>query len=130
MRSKLSDKIERGRVRGSHLGSDSSYGPYGLFQVTGPCGAMLTIMASAGDFIVQFEHVSVSVKNRNPNWDEMCWVKDQFWNEDECVMQLHPPKSEYVNNHRFCLHLWRPLKAEIPRPPAEAVGDAKLGTLT
>jgi len=130
MRSKLSDKIESGRVRNGRLGTDGSYGPYGLFQVTGPCGAKLTIIASAGDFVIPWEHVSVSVKNRNPNWDEMCWVKDQFWNDGECVMQLHVPSSDHVNNHSHCLHLWRPLKGEIPRPPASAVGDAKLGTLT
>jgi hypothetical protein len=130
MRSKPSNKIESGRIRDGHLGSDPSLGPYGIFRVMGPCGAVLVIMASAGDFIVPWEHVSVSIRHRNPNWDEMSWVKEQFWNDDECVMQLHVPSSDHVNNHAYCLHLWRPLNGEIPRPPTEAVGDAKLGTLT
>lgn len=35
--------------------------------------------------------------------------------------QLHPAKSEYVNIHPYCLHLWRPLEREIPMPPVEFV---------
>ena len=59
----------------------------------------------------------------------MCYVKGLFWEDHECVMQLHPPKSDYVNNHPYCLHMWRPLDVEIPRPDAFMVGDAKIGTL-
>lgn len=68
-----------------------------------------------------WEHVSVSPGNpkRNtcPTWDEMCAIKDMFFDEEEAVMQLHPPKSEYVNRHPNCLHLWRPTATSIPRPP-------------
>lgn len=67
-----------------------------------------------------WEHVSVCVeqgnKQKTPTWKEMCFVKDQFWSEDECVMQLHPPKQDYVNIHEHVLHLWRPTDAEIPQP--------------
>ncbi|WP_456797599.1 DUF7694 domain-containing protein [Bradyrhizobium sp. USDA 4473] len=59
---------------------------------------------------------------RCPNWEEMCFVKDLFWNEEECVMQLHPPHSQYVNNSRYCLHLWKPTHRDIPMPPASFVG--------
>lgn len=69
-----------------------------------------------------WEHVSVSTPKRCPTWEEMCWVKDLFWGEEESVMQLHPPRSEWVDNHPYCLHLWRPLDAEIPRPPQALVG--------
>lgn len=44
-----------------------------------------------------WEHVSVSLNNRCPTWEEMCMVKDIFWGEDECVIQFHPPKS--ANQH-------------------------------
>jgi hypothetical protein len=44
-------------------------------------------------------------------------------------MQLHPPRSEWVSNAEFCLHLWRPVGVDIPRPPALMVGVAALGTL-
>lgn len=54
-----------------------------------------------------WEHVSVSVYNRCPTWDEMNYVKNIFWSEDDVVIQIHPSKSDYVNNHPYCLHLWR-----------------------
>lgn len=70
-----------------------------------------------------WEHVSVSPKNqkRCPTWEEMCAIKDMFFEAEEVVMQLHPAHSEYVNHHSYCLHLWRPLKQEIPLPPTKFV---------
>ena len=72
-----------------------------------------------------WEHVSViasskkdgTLRERTPTWNEMCYVKSLFWNDDECVAQFHPPNSEYVNHHPNCLHLWRPTQSELPRPP-------------
>ena len=64
-----------------------------------------------------WEHISVGYKNRTPTWDEMCIVKDIFFDEEECVVQYHPPKSEYVNNHPYVLHLWKPIGIKIPMPP-------------
>jgi hypothetical protein len=52
----------------------------------------------------------------------MCYVKSLFWDDEEAVMQLHPPKSEWVNNHPYALHLWRPIGATIPLPPSVLVG--------
>jgi hypothetical protein len=57
----------------------------------------------------------------------MCFVKDLFWDEEECVVQFHPPLSQYVKNHRYCLHLWRPTHQAIPAPPARLVGIVGLG---
>ena len=37
------------------------------------------------------------------------------------MIQYHPPKSQYVNNCRNCLHLWKPPVA-IALPPSIAVG--------
>ncbi|SCG82689.1 hypothetical protein DW1_1116 [Proteiniborus sp. DW1] len=64
-----------------------------------------------------WDHVSASYSSRTPTWDEMCYIKDIFFKEDECVLQYHPPKSEYVNIHPHCLHLWRPKYDIIPKPP-------------
>lgn len=56
-----------------------------------------------------WEHVSIMKKSRKlPTWDEMCFIKDLFWREDENVVQIHPRKSEYVN-FTDALHLWRPV---------------------
>lgn len=70
-----------------------------------------------------WEHVSVSILPQNrrpmrcPTWEEMCYVKDLFWEDEEGVIQYHPPKSEHVNIHNYVLHLWRPVEATIPLPP-------------
>ena len=97
---------------------------YGAFEVPGPCGRELKIIASPGDANegIPWEHVSVSLSNRCPNWEEMCFVKSLFWDDEETVMQLHPPRSKWINNHQYCLHLWRPVNQEIPLPPEIAVG--------
>lgn len=124
------DIVERGRFRSGPYATSPGE-DFGAFLVPGPCGADLKIIASPGDASVDipWEHVSVSLPNRCPNWTEMSFVKDLFWNEDEAVMQLHPPKSDYVNNHRYCLHLWRPLKTAIPLPPSIAVGKQSYGVI-
>ena len=55
----------------------------------------------------------------------MCYMKDIFWNDDEICMQLHPKKEEYVNNHKYCLHIWKPINQEIPTPPSVLIGIRK-----
>lgn len=95
----------------------------GVFIIPGPCNVELKVIVSdsiAPDF--PWEHVSVSTRNRCPNWPEMDFIKRLFWDDDECVMQLHPPRCDHVNCHPYCLHLWRPTHLEIPRPPSIMVG--------
>ena len=74
-----------------------------------------------------WEHVSVSPYQHRvtPSWDDMCAIKDMFWNDDEAVIQIHPPKAEYVNNMRNCLHLWRCTYKEMVLPPSILVGIRK-----
>ena len=60
----------------------------------------------------ELEHVSVvafskKMQERTPTWDEMCRIKSLFWDDEDCVFQLHPKASEYVNVHQHVLHLWR-----------------------
>jgi len=81
-------------------------------------GSELHIISSGEDDMYHWEHVSVSHPRRCPTWDEMHKIKQLFWTDEEVVMQLHPPQSCYVNLHPFCLHMWRPVKAEIPLPPS------------
>lgn len=77
------------------------------------------VIASNGE---GWEHVSVSCQGHTPSWEAMCKIKDYFFNSEEVVMQLHPKKSEYINNHPYCLHLWRPTNQVIPTPPSILVG--------
>lgn len=76
-----------------------------------------------------WDRVSVSRHNRCPNWPEMCQVKALFFAPDETALQFHVPESDHVNNHPYCLHLWRPQRGEIVRPPSIMVGIKALGTL-
>lgn len=52
-----------------------------------------------------------------PTWEEMCEIKRMFFQEDETVVEYHPAKADYVNLHPLCLHMWRPIGAEMPKPP-------------
>lgn len=87
-------------------------------------GVQYRIVASDGGFDGQeWEHVSVTLdRKRCPDWEEMCMIKDLFWDKEDCVVQFHPPESEYISNHKYCLHLWRPVNQTIPMPPKNYVG--------
>jgi hypothetical protein len=74
--------------------------------------------------------VSVPGSTRTPNWPEMCFVKGLFWDDEECVVQFHPSRSEYVNNHRGCLHLWKDLRQPPRMPSSFFVGDKSKGMMT
>ena len=104
----------------------------GGYELQGPAGERLRIIASTAEFPTSqgWEHVSVSTRRRTPNWREMCWVKDLFWEPDETVMQLHPPEREWISNHPYCLHLWRHVSLEIPMPPSILVGRQEIGDMS
>ena len=82
-------------------------------------GATLMVIASSSE---GWDHVSVSLPNRCPNWIEMDFIKRTFFKEEENAMQLHVPPEDHISCHPYCLHLWRPHDAEIPRPPGWMVG--------
>lgn len=119
---------EEFRIVTGRMKSNSSYGNNGAFTVQSPISdyRILVIIASDGE---GWDHVSVHAEQgrdilRTPRWDEMCFVKDLFWDPEDVVMQLHPKRSEYVNNHPNTLHLWRPNTpgVVIPTPPSILVG--------
>jgi hypothetical protein len=78
-------------------------------------------MSSGVDDIHGWEHVSVSLRNRTPTWEEMSFVKNLFWKDDETVIQFHPKKSEYINRHPYVLHLWRKIGQDYELPPWECI---------
>lgn len=60
-----------------------------------------------GDPNGRWKHISVSrVDRKMPTWEQMGLVRRAFFDEEWCVVQVHPPKSEYVNLHPTTLHLW------------------------
>lgn len=117
----LSEFLMKNKIAGPPMLVDGAYAiPHPRIK-----DYQIQIIASTG---MGWEHVSITLRERKtfvkrcPTWAEMCYVKDLFWSEDETVMQLHPPKSEHINNHAYCLHLWRPIDVEIPMPDKLMVG--------
>lgn len=111
---------EKHRVKKGALATTKKDGPNGLFKIRlKKVNDPFIIIASDG---AGWEHVSVSLPNRCPTWEEMVYIKNQFWARDDCVIQFHPPESEYINNHPYCLHLWRQIGATIAMPDKSLVG--------
>lgn len=128
------------------LGTSAADGNNGAFHVPSPePGWTLALICSDGnDLDVPqadgWEHVSVHAyrpgqaqpkgftlssrrpQMRTPTWREMAYVKELCWDGEDVVIQYHPRRSEYVNNHPHVLHLWRPRHVTIPTPPPELVG--------
>ncbi len=112
MKAKPVRYLEQCRVKQGELGSSEEYGNNGAFCLM--CeGEPLHVVASDQ---ADWDHVSVSCETRCPTWGEMLYVRDLFFRADEWVLQYMPPRDENINNHPYCLHMWRPQSAEIPQP--------------
>lgn len=112
----VNEKIEKYRARKAEIliYGDNGDEYNGVFKIPLPSGKTANVIISNG---MGWEHVSVSLKGRCPRWQEMCYIKSLFWDDEEVVIQYHPKKSEYVNVHKYCLHLWKPIDMELPTPP-------------
>ena len=115
---------EKFRQKKGAMGSTKKDGDNGVFRI--PMGSISIIAWCIASDGLGWEHVSIHISsfgtNRTPKWNEMCKVKDFFWEEEDCVLQFHPPKSQYVNQHEHCLHLWRPKGVNVPTPNPMLVG--------
>ena len=87
----------------------------GAFTVPSPVDRQpLVIVASSEG---GWDHVSVSRRNRCPNWAEMEHIARLFFRDDETAVQFHVPPSDHINVHDHCLHWWRCQNELFPRPP-------------
>lgn len=118
------DIINNARLRTGMFGSTDDYGFTGAFMFSVP-NEPKPVFCIASDQ-EGWQHVSVSFgkdDHKTPKWEVMCYIKDLFWEPEDCVVQFHPPHSEYVNVHGGCLHLWRCIDGrEQPMPPSIMVG--------
>jgi hypothetical protein len=132
MRETFSIDVERARtLHGKFASQPGARSGVFVFNLSGP-DPMAVICSDGRGWAEEglpglpWEHVSVSHRKRSPSWNEMCVVKNLFWHEEETVMQIHPPQSQWINNHEFCLHLWKP-SHEIILPPSLTVGHRSVG---
>lgn len=101
MRQEYSEIIERGRVVDGPYASNPQ-DRHGVFRlIRPPMRKYLNVIASDGSYWQDaglpwpvWEHVSVSLPDRCPTWEEMCWVKSLFFEDEECVLQFHPPRKK------------------------------------
>src|SRR5262245_30266106 len=118
---------ESSRLLSGPMGSRPHEGQWGAFVMNSPePGWQLALICDDGTTTavaesIGWEHVSVHAfkaadKMRTPTWKEMAFVKDVCWDDEDVVVQYHPPKSEYVNEHPHVLHLWRSVTQSFPRP--------------
>lgn len=60
-------------------------------------------------------HASIAHPFRLPAWEEVKFVRYTLFPDEMTVAQILPPKSEYVDMHKNCFHLWELKKEEICR---------------
>ena len=119
---------EKYRIITGSMGSTKGYGNNGAFLVkTLKLKRSLTVIASDE---LGWEHVSVSLADRCPTWEEMSFIKSLFWDDADLVVQLHPPTDQHINNHNYCLHLWRKADSNdfCELPPSAMVGYQSIPT--
>ena len=116
MRNSPTPLMEKFRLTKGQFVTSKSDGCNGYFVATTPWNTQLAIIASDG---MGWEHASIHVveQKRLPGWSEMQWIKEQFWEDEETVVQFHPRKSKYTNDHIGTLHLWRMKECEWMLPP-------------
>ena len=121
MRKRVPAELEKGRILVGKWGSDPQDGFNGAFEL-----GILHIISSTGvhPAAAGWEHVSVSVVDRCPTWEEMCIVKQLCWADTETVIQFHPKASEYVSHHPYTLHMWKH-KGGHTLPPSMLVGPKR-----
>lgn len=128
MRNSPNLKIEKYRVTDGDYGTHQTWGNNGMFLI--PFKALvLRVVCSDG---CGWDHLSVSIEGvkRCPHWDEMKHVAELFFRDDEWSVQFHPSRKEYVNNHEWTLHIWRPQHQPLYHPPFAMVGSIDNGPMT
>jgi hypothetical protein len=90
------------RIHEGALGSTDEIGNHGAFLI--PYQSFtLRVIASDG---MGWEHGSVSLPNRCPNWREICFIKDVCWEAEEVFIPYHPFLSSIQIPYSRWIFLW------------------------
>lgn len=118
------DKVEKYRVNLEGMPETHRGQTFGMFIIARPT-IQIRMLACDGSE-TGWDHVSVSCKVQKPDgtkedicapWDIMKMAKEFFWEDEECVVQFHPPASRYINRTENVLHLWKRVGQEYETPP-------------
>jgi len=60
----------------------------------------------------RWRHFSISKPHSMPKWDELVAAKEAFLGKESKAVQVIPPRSQYVNIHPYCLHLFECLEGD------------------
>ena len=81
------------------------------------CNGLASLVDEANDVLrgifTEIHEYVMEMISEIPTWDDMCALKDIFFDDEEEVYQIHPKKSEYVNLSENYLHLWKPIGHEL-----------------
>lgn len=113
MRKKPNLKIEKFRTIHPMYGKSENGKNYGYFVIPHNKNILHVIVSDE----LGWDHVSISLENRCPTWDEMSYIKTLFFKDNETVVQYHPEKTKYINLANTCLHLWKSTEFEYCLPP-------------
>lgn len=62
----------------------------------------------------RWRHLSLSRRDRAmPTWEQLVEVKEAFLGPEAVALQVLAPRSEWVNIHPTCLHLWECLDGRV-----------------
>lgn len=68
----------------------------------------------------EWRHLSVSRRSRTPSHEDMVRAAEAFLDVDAVSLSIFPPRSQWVNVHEHCLHLWQPIGFDpVPDPQLE-----------
>ena len=95
---KSREQINRIKKYGFVIENEYAYGGEGRFRCATFDGA--TVVWTYHD-----KNVSICMHKHAPSWDDMCKLKDMFYEDEDEVWQCHQKKSKYVNLMENCLHL-------------------------
>lgn len=51
-------------------------------------------------------HLSISREDKLPTWDEVSRARYELLPDEATMAMFLPPRSEYVNLHEYCFHLY------------------------
>lgn len=79
----------------------------GRYELFHPKKGYILIISGTVKEGKRWVHLSLSRGDRVPDWEELKAVKSRFLGDEALAIQVFPPKSQWVNVHPHCLHLWQ-----------------------